>query len=177
MVAELRSNFCSICGKAGNRKPRVLPLPVFAMEMRSVPVSANGQDTDCVGVGFAKPSLASFCLHAALKGFWRTRRRAPVPSRSARRRAPSRRRRRSIPTLRRAPAPVVPLAFEKESLRGFGCQELLFLQRFAGRALLGRFVLRFLDFFFCLRQRPWCVAAFVAQGQMHGLLARRYLLE
>ena len=36
--------------------------------MRSVPVRARGQETDCVGVGFAKPSLASFCWHAALNG-------------------------------------------------------------------------------------------------------------
>ena len=36
--------------------------------MRSVPVSANGQETDCVGVGLEKPSLASFCLQAALNG-------------------------------------------------------------------------------------------------------------
>ena len=145
ILVELRSNFCSTLWNAGRRKPRVLPEPVLAMEMRSVPVKARGQDTDCVGVGLAKPSLASFCLQAALKGLLSkaTTGTGSLPLSS------------TACSLAKA-AKVVASArsgcgsaagFENESLRGFGVRSFCFFSALRAARSSGVSFLRFLDFF------------------------------
>mmetsp|Transcript_49003 Transcript_49003/g.138959 ORF Transcript_49003/g.138959 Transcript_49003/m.138959 type:complete len:205 (-) Transcript_49003:244-858(-) len=45
--------------KAGNRNPRVLPLPVAAIPMTSLPWSASGQQYACTCDGPGKPALRS----------------------------------------------------------------------------------------------------------------------
>ena len=115
------------------------------MEMRSVPVKANGQDTDCVGVGAAKPSLDSFCWQAALKGLFEksTTGTGSCPLNS------------TACSLAKA-AKVVASArsgcgsaagFENESLRGFGVRSFCFFKALRAARSSGVSFLRFLDFF------------------------------
>mmetsp|Transcript_35477 Transcript_35477/g.114835 ORF Transcript_35477/g.114835 Transcript_35477/m.114835 type:complete len:218 (+) Transcript_35477:121-774(+) len=60
--APCRCGFhCCLCisTKAGNKNPRVLPLPVAAIPMTSLPWSASGQQYACTCDGPGKPALRS----------------------------------------------------------------------------------------------------------------------
>ncbi len=61
MMALLAGSFINLCNK-GMAKAAVLPVPVLAMPMTSLPASACGMAWSWMGDGVMKPLLITFCL-------------------------------------------------------------------------------------------------------------------